>query len=204
MIASLMVLSEVGLMVAPIIAGAGIVGLAVGFGGQYLIRDIISGLFIIMENQYRVGDVVNFDGTGGVVEDISIRMTTLRDLDGTIHHVPHGEIKKVANLSKRFSRVNLDVGVAYDSDIELVIKVVNETGKALAADPEWKDRIIEAPQFLRVNDFADSAVVIKILGETQPIDQWAVTGELRKRIKIAFDEAGIEFPFPQMVVHQAK
>lgn len=204
LISSLMVLSELGLMVAPIIAGAGIVGLAVGFGGQYLIRDIISGLFIIMENQYRVGDVVNFDGTGGVVEDISIRMTTLRDLDGTIHHVPHGEIKKVANLSKRFSRVNLDVGIAYDSDIELVIEVVNETGKALAEDPEWKDRIIQAPQFLRVNDFADSAVVVKILGETQPIDQWAVTGELRKRIKIAFDKAGIEFPFPQMVVHQAK
>ncbi|NND77884.1 MAG: mechanosensitive ion channel family protein [Flavobacteriales bacterium] len=204
LIASLMVLAEMGLMIAPIIAGAGIVGLAVGFGGQYLIRDIISGFFIIIENQYRVGDVVNFDGTSGTVEDISIRMTTLRDLDGTIHHVPHGEIKKVANLSKHFARVNLDIGVAYDSDMEKVMQVVNETGNALAADPEWKDRIISAPQFLRVNKFDDSAIIIKVLGETQPSDQWAVSGEFRRRIKVAFDKAGIEFPFPQVVVHQAK
>jgi len=201
---ALMILSEMGLKIAPILAGAGIVGLAVGFGGQYLIRDIISGLFIILENQYRVGDVVNFDGTGGLVEDISIRKTTLRDLDGTVHHVPHGEIKKVANLSKSYSRVNLNIGIAYNSNLEHVINVVNQTGNELAEDPQWKEFITKAPQFLRVDNFADSSIIIKILGETQPIKQWEVSGELRKRIKTAFDREGIEIPFPQVVIHQAK
>lgn len=203
-IAILMILSELGLMIGPILAGAGIIGLAVGFGGQYLIRDVIAGLFIIIENQYRVGDIVNFDGTGGLVEDISLRMTTLRDLDGTVHHVPHGEIKKVANLSKSFSRVNLNIGVAYNSNLEQVISVVNQTGNELMDDPAWKEFIIKAPQFLRVNDFADSAIVVKIVGETQPSQQWAVSGELRKRLKLAFDKAGIEIPFPQVVLHQSK
>ncbi|MDD4821812.1 MAG: mechanosensitive ion channel family protein [Bacteroidales bacterium] len=200
-ISTLMILSEVGLEIGPILAGAGIVGLAVGFGGQYLIRDIISGLFIIVENQYRVGDVVNFDGTGGLVEDISLRMTTIRDLDGTVHHIPHGEIKKVANLSKTYSRVNMNIGVSYNSNIDHVIKVVNQVGKELAEDPKWKDAIISAPQFLRIDDFADSAIVIKILGDTQPIKQWEVSGELRKRIKATFDKEGIEIPFPQRVIH---
>ncbi|MDD4637451.1 MAG: mechanosensitive ion channel family protein [Bacteroidales bacterium] len=200
-ISTLMILSEVGLEIGPILAGAGIVGLAVGFGGQYLIRDIISGLFIIVENQYRVGDVVNFDGTGGLVEDISLRMTTIRDLDGTVHHIPHGEIKKVANLSKTYSRVNMNIGVSYNSNIDHVIKVVNQVGKELAEDPKWKDAIISAPQFLRIDGFADSAIVIKILGDTQPIKQWEVSGELRKRIKVAFDKEGIEIPFPQRVIH---
>lgn len=200
----LMVLQQVGLDVGPILAGAGIIGLAVGFGGQYLIRDVISGLFIILENQYRIGDVVSFDGTGGLVVDISLRMTTIRDLDGTVHHIPHGEVKKVANLSKYFSRVNLNIGVGYNSNLEHVISVINAIGKELAMDPEWKEHIIKAPQFLRVDDFADSAIILKILGETQPIKQWDVAGELRKRIKIGFDQANIEIPFPQRVVHHVK
>ncbi|MFZ1705966.1 MAG: mechanosensitive ion channel family protein [Saprospiraceae bacterium] len=203
-IATLMILSEMGLMIGPILAGAGIIGLAVGFGGQYLIRDIISGLFIILENQYRVGDIVDFDGTGGLVENISIRMTTLRDLNGTVHHVPHGEIKRVSNKSKSFSRVNLNLGIAYHSNLEHVISIVNRIGTDLAEDPIWKEHIIIAPQFLRVEDFADSAIIIKILGETQPSKQWEVSGEFRKRIKFAFDKEGIEIPFPQMVMHREK
>ncbi|MDD4208894.1 MAG: mechanosensitive ion channel family protein [Bacteroidales bacterium] len=203
-IATLMVLSEMGLMIGPILAGAGIIGLAVGFGGQYLIKDIISGLFIIIENQYRVGDYVEFNDLGGFVEDISLRMTTLRDLNGTVHHIPHGEITKVSNLSKYFSRVNMDIGIAYNTNLEHVISVVNKIGNELAEDPLWKESIIKAPQFLRVNEFADSAIIIKILGETQPSKQWEVSGELRKRLKIAFDKEGIEIPFPQVVVHQAK
>ncbi|MDD3480358.1 MAG: mechanosensitive ion channel family protein [Paludibacteraceae bacterium] len=203
-IAILMVLSELGLEIGPILAGAGILGLAVGFGGQYLIRDIITGFFMIIENQYRIGDVVNFDGTGGLVEDITLRMTTLRDLDGTVHHIPHGDIKRVANLSKYYARVNLNIRIAYSSNLEHVIAVVNKTGLALAEDPAWKEFIIKPPQFLRVDDFADSAIIIKILGETQPIKQWEVSGEFRKRIKIAFDREGIEIPFPQVVVHQTK
>ena len=203
-IATLMILQEFGIPIGPILAGAGIIGIAVGFGGQYFIKDIISGFFFILENQYRVGDVVNFDGTGGLVEDISLRMTTLRDLDGTVYHIPHGEIKKVANLSKDFARINLNIGIAYAANLDHVIKIVNKVGDELSQDPQWKEFIIKPPQFLRVDDFADSSIVIKILGETQPLKQWEVTGELRKRIKIAFDNEGIEIPFPQIVVHQIK
>jgi moderate conductance mechanosensitive channel len=203
-LAGLMIFQEAGVKIGPILAGAGIVGLAFGFGGQYFIRDIITGLFMIIENQYRIGDVVSFDGTAGLVEDITLRMTTLRDLDGTVHHVPHGEIKRVSNLSKYYARVNLNIGISYSSNLENVIKVINQLGNELAEDPEWKEFIIQPPQFLRVDDFADSAVVVKILGETKPLKQWDVTGELRKRIKIAFDREGIEIPFPQRVVHQAK
>jgi moderate conductance mechanosensitive channel len=203
-IVGMMILQEMGVEVAPLIAAAGIVGIAFGFGGQYLIRDLISGFFIILENQYRVGDVACFDGTCGLVEDISMRMTTLRDLDGTVHHVPHGEIKKVSNLTKQFARVNLNIGVSYASDLEKVIEVVNRVGNELAQDPAWKDKIVKAPQFSRVDDFADSAIMIKILGETKPIKQWDVTGELRLRLKNAFDKEGIEIPFPQRVIHQAK
>jgi moderate conductance mechanosensitive channel len=203
-ITTLMILQEFGIPIGPILAGAGIIGIAVGFGGQYFIKDIISGFFFILENQYRVGDVVNFDGTGGLVEDISLRMTTLRDLDGTVYHIPHGEIKKVANLSKDFARINLNIGIAYAANLDHVIKIVNKVGDELSQDPQWKEFIIKPPQFLRVDDFADSSIVIKILGETQPLKQWEVTGELRKRIKIAFDNEGIEIPFPQRVVHQIK
>jgi small-conductance mechanosensitive channel len=201
LIAAMMVLQELGVPIGPLLAGAGIVGIAIGFGGQYVIRDLISGFFIILENQYRIGDVVSFDGTDGLVEDISLRMTTLRNQDGTVHHVPHGEIKKVSNLSKDFSRINLNVGVSYEADLEKVISVINQTGKELAEDPQWKKHIITPPQFLRVQDFGDSALIVKILGETQPLMQWDLTGELRKRLKIAFDKAGIEIPYPQSVVH---
>ncbi|GCC50126.1 mechanosensitive ion channel family protein [Chryseotalea sanaruensis] len=202
-IALLMVLQQMGLDIGPILAGAGIVGLAVGFGGQYLIRDIITGLFIVLENQYRIGDVVNLDDTGGLVEDITLRMTTLRDLNGTVHHVPHGDIKRVANLSKTFSRVNMNIGVSYSADLDQVVTVINRVGNELALDEAWSEKIITPPQFLRVDDFGDSSIVIKIVGETQPIKQWEVSGEFRKRIKAAFDKAGIEIPFPQRVIHQA-
>ena len=198
----LMVLEEFGVAIGPILAAAGIVGLAFGFGGQYLIRDIISGLFIILENQYRIGDIVKFENLGGVVEKISLRMTTLRDLDGTVHHIPHGEIKEVSNYAKDFARVNLDIGVSYSANLEHVIFVVNAVGNELAQDIHFKKFIIRAPQFLRVNNFADSSIMLKILGETLPLKQWEVTGELRKRLKIAFDREGIEIPFPQRVIHQ--
>jgi moderate conductance mechanosensitive channel len=203
-IAILMILQGVGIEVGPILAAAGVAGLALGFGGQYLIRDVISGLFIILENQYRVKDVVCFDGTCGLVEDITLRMTTLRDLDGTVHHIPHGEVKKVSNLSKHYSRVNLNIAIAYSSDLEKVIEVVNRIGKEMADDPAWKDSIISPPRFLRVDDFGESAVMIKVLGDTQPIKQWDVAGEMRKRILIAFKKEDIEIPFPHRVIYQEK
>ncbi|HUX57900.1 MAG TPA: mechanosensitive ion channel family protein [Bacteroidales bacterium] len=204
LIALMMILKEAGLDIAPIMAGAGIVGLAFGFGGQYLIRDVISGLFIILENQYRIGDVININGTGGLVEDISLRMTTLRDMNGTVHHIPHGEIKIVSNLSKNFARVNLEIGVAYNSNLELVIATINRIGNEMAEDPLFKESILKPPQFLRVNEFADSSIIVKVVGDTKPLKQWEISGEYRKRIKIAFDKEGIEIPFPQVVIHQTK
>jgi moderate conductance mechanosensitive channel len=201
-LAAIMILQEAGLKIGPILASAGIVGLAVGFGGQYLIKDIITGLFLILENQYRIGDVVSINGTSGLVQDISLRKTALRDIDGVLHYIPHGSITLVSNMSKEFARVNLDIGVSYNSDLEHVINVINRTGNELAEDPLFKDSIISPPQFLRVNDFADSSMVVKILGDTKPLKQWEVTGELRKRLKIAFNKEGIVIPLPQRVVHQ--
>ena len=203
-VAIIMIISEFGIEVGPIIAAAGIAGVALGFGSQYLIKDMIAGFFIIIENQYRVGDVVSMDGTAGLVEDITLRMTTLRDLDGVVHHIPNGNPSVISNLTKDLSRVNLNIGVAYSVELEKAIKVINDVGKKLAKDPAWKDDIIETPQFLRVDNFTDSAVVLKILGETQAGRQWDVTGELRKRLKLAFDNNGIEIPFPQRVVHNPK
>lgn len=203
-LAVLMILQEAGLAIGPILAGAGIVGLAFGFGGQYLIRDVITGLFIILENQYRIGDVVNIEGMGGSVVDISLRKTTLRDINGTVHHIPHGAITKVSNLSKDFARINLDIGIAYDSNLEHVIDVINKVGDELANDPLFKESIIIPPKFLRIDSFADSSIIVKILGDTQPLKQWEITGELRKRLKIAFDKEGIEIPFPQRVMLQPK
>ncbi|TDD97451.1 mechanosensitive ion channel family protein [Flavobacterium cellulosilyticum] len=200
-ISSLMVLQEIGMEIGPLLAGAGIIGLAFGFGGQYLIRDIITGLFIIIENQYRIGDVVKFDSLGGTVERITLRMTTLRDLDGVVHHIPHGEVKQVSNWSKQFARINLNIGVAYNTNLDHAIAIINTTGNQMFEDPFWKLALITPPQFLRVNDLGDSAISLKVLGETIPNRQWEVTGEFRKRIKEAFDKEGIEIPFPQVVMH---
>lgn len=202
LVSIMMVLQQLGVPIGPMLAGAGIVGLAVGFGGQYLIRDFFTGFFMIMENQYRIGDVVQLDQTSGTVEDISLRMTTLRDLNGTVHHVPHGDIRRVSNQSKNFARINMNLGVAYHSDLKKVVEVINRTGQELADDPYYKDFIIKAPQFLRVEDFTESAVTVKVLGETIPNKQWEIGGELRRRIKEAFDREGIEIPFPQRVIHQ--
>lgn len=202
-IAFMMIAQEFGIQIAPLLASAGIVGVAIGFGGQYLVRDVITGFFLIFENQYRIGDVVNMEGLGGVVEDISLRVTTLRDMNGTVHYIPHGEIKKVSNLSKQFAKVNLNVGVSYRTDLNKLIEVINRVGSELASDPNWKDLIDEAPAFLRVDSFDDSAISVKIVGVTKPLQQWSVTGELRKRIKEAFDAEGIERPLPQRVIHTA-
>ncbi len=201
LVVMMLVLNEMGLSIGPMLAGAGILGLAVGFGGQYLIRDFFTGFFMILENQYRIGDAVSLDQTSGLVEDISLRMTTLRDLDGTVHYVPHGDIKRVANQSMDFARINLNVRVSYQSSLEKVIEVINKTGIELAADPAWKEFITKTPAFLRVDDFLDSGISLKILGETVPLKQWEITGELRKRIMIAFEHEGIEMASLQRLMN---
>lgn len=200
----LMILDNVGLSIGPILAGAGIAGIAIGFGAQSIVRDIIAGFFIIFENQFRVGDIVNIAGVSGKVENMSLRITTLRDLSGAVHHIPNGELKVVSNMTKDFSRMNIIVGVAYDTDIDKLIKVVDAVGQEMLEDAEWKDKIIKAPHFLRIDEFADSSINIRIMGDTMPGEGMSVTGEFRKRLKKAFDKNGVEIPFPQRVVHQKK
>ena len=196
-----MVLSEFKVAIGPILAGLGIAGIAVGFGAQYLIRDLIAGIFILMENQYRVGDVAKVADIWGLVEEIHLRKTVLRDLDGAVHHVPNGEIKVASNYSRHFSRVNLNVSVAYDTDLDYAIGVTNRVCQELAEDENWRERIVNAPKVLRVDNLGDSGIDIKILGDVKPLEQWAVMGELRLRIKKAFDAEGIEIPWPHTKVY---
>jgi len=200
-IATMMILQEFGVKIAPILASAGIVGVAIGFGGQYLVKDVITGFFIIFENQYRIGDVINIEGISGTVEDISLRVTTLRDANGTVHYIPHGEVKKVSNFTRNFAKINVNIGVSYNANINHVIAIINNIGNELADDPEWKGSINQAPRFLMVDALDASSVKIKITGETKPQRQWDVTGELLKRIKETFEKEGIEIPYPQTVVH---
>lgn len=199
-IATLMVLGEFGVEIGPAIAGLGVAGIAVGFGAQSLVKDWLSGIFIVLENQFSQGDVVQIAGVSGVVEEFSLRRTVLRDLDGTIHSVPNGEIKVASNMTRVWARVNLDVSVAYSTDIDRASAVIDRIGEELARDPEWKGRILEAPKVLRVDALGDSGVSIKVLGDVRAAEQWAVTGELRKRLLAAFADAGIEIPFPHRVI----
>ena len=179
----LMILSDLTVPIGPILAGVGIAGLGIGFGAQWLIKDLIAGVFVLMENQYRVGDVVKVADVIGLVEEINLRKTVLRDLDGIVHHVPNGEIRVASNYSRHFSRVNLDISVAYDTDLDFAISVINRVCTEMAEEPEWKKVMISPPQVLRVNNLGDSGIDIKILGEVQPSQQWNVMGQLRLRIK---------------------
>jgi moderate conductance mechanosensitive channel len=202
---ALLLLSEIGLDIAPLLAGAGIAGVALGFGAQSIVKDFLAGLFILTENQYRVGDVIQINrDVSGTVERISLRATTLRDIDGMVHVIPNGNIEIATNMTMEFAKVNLDIGVGYDTDIDKLEKIINQVGTKLAVDVDWKDKIKEAPLFVRVTDFGDSAIIIKIIGKTEPKHQWAVTGELRRRLKKAFDKNGIQIPYPQRVIHNPK
>jgi small conductance mechanosensitive channel len=196
-----MILSEFDVNITPILAGLGIAGIAVGFGAQYLIRDLIAGIFVILENQYRVGDVAKVADIAGLVEEVNLRKTVLRDLDGIVHHVPNGEIRVASNYSRHFSRVNLNISVAYGTDLDHAISVINRVGKELAMEKDWRKRIMSAPQVLRVNKLGDSGIDIKILGDVAPLEQWNVMGELRLRLKKAFDAEGIEIPWPHVKVY---
>jgi moderate conductance mechanosensitive channel len=199
-IAVLMVLNLAGIDIGPAIAGLGVVGIAVGFGAQTLVRDWLAGIFIVLENQYSQGDVVRIAGVDGVVEDFSLRRTTLRDLDGTVHTVPNGQILVASNMTRLWARVNLDVGVAYDTNIDRATELIDAVGVELQSDPEWGPRLFEPPKVVRVNALADSAVTLKVLGQVHAAQQWAVAGELRKRILAAFARSGIEIPFPHRVI----
>lgn len=200
MIAFLMVLGELGLDIGPAIAGLGVVGIAVGFGAQAFVRDYLTGALILVENQFAKGDIVRIAGVAGTVEDFSLRRTTLRDLDGVVHTVPNGEIKVSSNLTRVWARVNQDVTVAYGTEVDTAIDVVDRVGQEMADDPIWKRRILEPPRVERVEALGEYGITLKILGSVRAAEQWSTAGELRKRLLVAFEEHGIEIPRPQRVI----
>jgi small conductance mechanosensitive channel len=199
-IAGLMILRSFGLDIGPAVAGLGVVGVAVGFGAQHLVRDYLNGALILIENQFSKGDVIRAAGVSGEVEDFSLRRTTLRDLDGVVHTVPNGEISVASNLTRVWARINQDVVVAYGTDIDQAIEVVDEVGRQLATDTIWKRRVMQPPRVDRVAALGEYGVTLKILGTVRAPDQWAAAGELRKRLLAAFKEHGIEIPRPQRVI----
>jgi len=196
-----MVLEVLGFSLGPLIAGAGIVGLAFGFGGQYLIRDLINGLFILLEGQYNIGDVVKIGEYGGLVEDINLRITTLRDLEGRVIIVPNGEIKTVVNYTKEYGQALLEIGVAYKENVDHVMDVVKGIGTEMRTDEHFGRLILGDVEMFGVDDFSESQVTIKFRVKTLPIKQWEVAREFRRRLKNRFDELGIEIPFPHRTVY---
>lgn len=204
----ILILWHLDVNIAALMTGAGVVGIIVGFGAQSAIRDFLAGIFIITENQYRVGDIVTLTVAGkdisGIVEDITIRITRLRDLDGNLYTARNGEVDLVSNSSFGYANVNIDIGVAYEADVDQVEKVMNQVGQAMLEDDEWSQHIFEPIQFFRVDGFEDSAVRVKALGKVEPAMQWELAGEYRRRIKKAFEKHGIEIPFPQRAVHIIK
>ncbi len=199
-IAALMILGQFEYDIGPAVAGLGVIGIAVGFGAQSLVRDYFNGALILLENQFSIGDIVTIAAVTGTVEDFSLRRTTLRDLDGVVHTVPNGEIRVASNRTRTWARINQDVTIAYGTDLDKAIAVVDEVGRQLAADPVWKRRILEPPRVERVEAIGEYGVTVKILGSVRAVDQWAAGGELRRRLLTAFNDHGIEIPRPQRVV----
>jgi small conductance mechanosensitive channel len=200
-VAVLVALGELGINLAPLIAGAGILGIAIGFGAQSLVRDFLSGFFMLIEDQYGVGDVIDVggivggsSGVSGTVEGVSLRTTRIRDVEGVVWHVPNGEIKRVGNKSQQWSRALLDVEVAYENDLSAAMRVIQQAAEAMWQDDEWRDAILEKPEVWGVEELGAQSVKIRLVVQTRPLEQWRVARELRARVKAAFDEAGIETP----------
>lgn len=199
-IAGFMILGVFGINLAPLIAGAGIIGLAIGFGAQDLVSDFLSGIFMLAEDQYGVGDFVDVGEAIGQVEGVTLRTTRVRDVDGSLWHIPNGEIRRVGNMSQQWARAVLDIGVSYDADIDQAAAVILQVAEALAADDEFVDRILEPPEILGVQDLGADSVDIRLVVKTTPGSQWGLARELRRRIKYALDDAEIEIPYPQRTV----
>jgi small conductance mechanosensitive channel len=205
LVAGMLILGELGISVAPILATAGVAGIAIGFGAQSLIKDYFNGFFLLLDDQVRQGDVVEIAGKGGLVEEVTLRYVRLRDLDGHVHYVPNGEIKLVTNRTRGYATPVVDVPIAYGEDAEMVLGVMRETAAALRADPQWSARIVEDLEVIGMDRWADSAVVLRARFKVvPPIQQWNVKREYLRRLKKAFDERGIEIPFPQLSVHLEK
>lgn len=200
-LAVVMILGQLGVDIAPLLAGIAVAALALGFAAQNIIRDYLHGFFILMEDWYRVGEVAVIQGTGGLVENITLRRTVLRDLNGSMHIFPNSRVDQASNLTRDWARINLDVSVGYKENLNHVFGVIDKVCQEFKDDPNWGKDMLNTPHVERVNNLGDSGVEIKILGDTKPIRQWALMGELRKRLKDRFDEEGIEIPWPHTKVY---
>jgi len=196
-----MVLGALGVQLGPLLAGAGVVGLAISFGAQSLVKDVISGLFTLFENQFGVGDVIRIDTVSGMVERITLRVVVLRDVHGVVHIIPNGEIKRVSNLTRSFSRAVFEIGIAYKEDADHVMEVMRDVGREMWEDPEWRPLLVEEITVPGIESFGDSSVNIRIMATTVPLKQWDVARELRRRLKRRFDQEGIEIPFPHRTLY---
>lgn len=201
LIAGMLVLGELGVSVAPILGAAGVVGLAVGFGAQSLVKDFFNGFFLLLENQIRQGDVVKLGDHAGLVEEVTLRFVQLRDYDGNVHFVPNGTISSVVNMSRGFAQAVVDIGVGYAEDLDQVMEVMREVGRDMRHDPIHATRILDELEIAGVEKWADSAVMIRARFRVAPLEQWTVKRDYLRRLKRAFDERGIEIPFPQVRLH---
>lgn len=204
LVAAMLMLSELGISIAPILATAGVLGLAVGFGAQSLVKDYFAGLFLLIEDQVRQGDVVQVAGKGGLVEEVTLRYIRLRDYDGHVHFIPNGAITTVSNLSRGFACAVMDVGVAYREDLDQVMAVMQRVGAELRQDAEFGHRILEDMEMAGVDRWGESAVVIRCRFKVRPLEQWGVRREYLRRLKQAFDHEGIEFPYPHLTLYPGR
>jgi len=201
LVTAMLVLSEVGISIAPILAAAGVLGIAIGFGAQSLVKDYFTGLFLLLENQIRQGDVVEVAGKGGLVEEMTLRYIRLRDYEGSVHYIPNGHVDTVTNRSRGFAYAVIDVGVAYREDVDEIYGLMREVATGLRADPELGGKIVDDLAIAGVDQWGDSAVVIRCRFKVMPLEQWGVRREFLYRLKKAFDAAGVEIPFPHLTVY---
>ena len=200
-VAGLLVLGELGIAIAPILGAAGVVGIAVGFGAQSLIKDYFTGFFLLLENQVRQGDVVEAGGKGGLVEEVTLRYIRLRDYDGNVHFVPNGTVTTVTNRSRDYAQSVIDVGIAYQEDVDEVFRIMREVGRGMRADAQFRDRILDDLEIAGVERWDDSAVVLRCRFKVLPLEQWNTRREFLRRLKRAFDDHGIEIPYPHLTVY---
>ncbi len=204
LIATLLILNQFGISIAPILGAAGVVGIAIGFGAQSLVRDYFNGIFLLLENQIAKGDVVTIVEKTGVVEDVTLRYVQLRDYEGSVHYIPNGLITTVTNMSRGFAYAVVDIGIAYRENVDQVMRVIEDEGQKLRDDPNFSGRVLEPLELAGVDSLGDSAVVIRARLRVQPLQQWAIRREFLRRVKLRFDADGIEIPFPHLTIYQGQ
>ena len=199
-ITALVILGELGIDLGPLLAGAGVITVVIGFGAQTVVRDYLAGLFMVLEDQYGVGDVIDVDGTSGTVEWISLRVTRMRDVEGVVWWVPNGEIKKVGNKSQQWSRALLDIALAHNTDVDKATAVIKKTADEMWHDDEWKRKVLDEPEVWGIEDIGIGGIIVRLVVKTIPLEQWSVARELRARLKHAFEDAGIDMAVPQQQI----